>query len=143
MFKTHGRRISAALTLLVATFGSLLALAGPASADPINAKGGIELTVTCADGHSYTVVSNGNGHFTPAHDINSTATLIPLWFGEQMFTVTDPNGVVVDQETAPAIRSSSSTRPSCAAMARPEATPVKTSISRSFSGPNLAASMRT
>lgn len=108
MFKTRARRIAAALTLLVASFGGLMALAQPASADPLNAKNSFVLEVACDNGHSYTVVSNGNGNFTPVHDLNSTATLIPVSFGDQTFTLTDPNGVVVDQETAPAAAKGSS-----------------------------------
>lgn len=102
MFKTRARRILAALTLPAASLGCLLAVTQHASADPTNAKNAILLTVACTNGNTYTAATNGNGNFTPAHDVNSTATLIPLWFGEQTFTVTDPNGVVVDQETAPA-----------------------------------------
>lgn len=108
MFKTHARRVLAASAIIVTTFGGLLALARPASADPINAKDSLVVTVMCANGNTYSVVTNGNGNFTPAHDVNSTAMLIPLWFGEQTFTLTDPNGVVVDQETVPASAKGSS-----------------------------------
>jgi hypothetical protein len=34
--------------------------------------------------------------------VNSTATLIPVSFGEQTFTITAPDGTVLDQETQPA-----------------------------------------
>lgn len=101
MFATRTRRILAASTLLAASAGGLLATAQSAQADPTNAKNSLVLTVVCDNGHSYQAVTNGNGHFTPAHDLASTATLVPLSFGEQTFTVTDQNGMVVDQQTLP------------------------------------------
>lgn len=78
------------------------ALAAPALADPVNTKESLALNVVCDNGATSMVVSNGNGNWTPAHDLGSTATLIPLAFGEQTFTVTDQSGSVVDQETTPA-----------------------------------------
>jgi hypothetical protein len=101
MFATRARRIVAATALTAAATGSLLALAPAANADPVNAKNNTEVTVSCANGHSYSTVANGNGRFTPAHDMGSTATLIPLAFSNQLFTITDPNGMIIDQETAP------------------------------------------
>lgn len=94
------RRILLA-TALVAPLVAGTALAAPAGADPLHAKDSLQLQVSCANGRTYLVVSNGNGNWTPAHDLSSTSTLIPLAFGEQTFTVTDPSGTVVDQETQP------------------------------------------
>jgi predicted metal-dependent enzyme (double-stranded beta helix superfamily) len=71
----------------------------PAQADPTNAKNALQLTVPCDNGHTYSVVTNGSGAWTPAHDLNSTATLIPVSFGEETFTIYAPDGTVVDQET--------------------------------------------
>jgi hypothetical protein len=73
----------------------------PAHADPANAKNALPITVTCDNGHTYAAVANGNGAWTPAHDTGSTATLIPVAFGEETFTVTDADGNVIDQETSP------------------------------------------
>jgi hypothetical protein len=96
MHKTRLIALSfAAATALIATS------AGVANADPVNAKGALPLQVTCDNGHTYTAVGNGNGNFTPAHDLDSNAVLIPVAFGEITFTVTDPNGNIIDQETQP------------------------------------------
>jgi hypothetical protein len=74
----------------------------PAHADPSGAPEAIPLTVTCDNGVVYDVVSNGNGSWTPAHDLDSTSTLVPVAFGESTFTVTDASGTVLDTETQPA-----------------------------------------
>jgi hypothetical protein len=72
-----------------------------AHADPANAKNSLPLTVTCADGSTYQTVTNGNGAWTPAHDLGSTSTLVPVSFGTVTFTVYDAQGNIVDQETTP------------------------------------------
>ncbi len=72
-----------------------------AHADPVNAKNAFPITITCDNGSTYEAVANGNGAWTPAHDLGSTSVLVPLAFGEQTFTVYDPQGNIVDQETAP------------------------------------------
>jgi hypothetical protein len=83
----------------------LLAIAAlPASAAPARAGA---VTVQCG-ATTYQTWSNGNGQFTPVHDLASTSTLIPLAFGPTTFTVTDPNGVVVDSGTDPAAAKGSS-----------------------------------
>ena len=48
-----------------------------ASADPLNAKNSLSFPVTCDNGQSVTIVVNGNGEFTPAHVLGSTAVFIP------------------------------------------------------------------
>ena len=73
----------------------------PAQADPSHARGSLPLEVSCDNGQTYDVVTNGNGHWTPAHDLNSTSVLIPVAFGEQTFSIYDPDGNLIDQETAP------------------------------------------
>lgn len=72
-----------------------------AHADPVNAPGSLQITLTCDDGSTYEVVTIGNGHWTPAHDVNGQSTLVPLSFGTQTFTVYDAAGNVVDQESVP------------------------------------------
>lgn len=94
---TTSRVIIGAAAAAVLGFGTWT----PVHADPAKAKGAFPVTVTCDNGHTYSAVSNGNGNYTPAHDLDSTATLIPLSFGEATFTVYDANGVVVDSGTDP------------------------------------------
>jgi len=96
-----GRRILAVPAAVIALLAALFATAQVASADPINAPGAIPISVACNNGHVYSVVVNGNGSWTPAHDVNGTTTLIPLAFGEQVLTETDANGNVIEQTTTP------------------------------------------
>lgn len=80
--------------------GALLvgATAIPASADP---KKGEVTPLTCDNGKNYRVVVNGNGDYTPGHDLDSTAMLIPLAFGPFTGTVTDGEGNVVEEINEP------------------------------------------
>ena len=73
--------------------------AGTAGADPVNAPRAQDpFTVTCGN-RSYEVVTNGNGEFTPAHDINGTSMLIPVNFGPFTGTIRDADGNEVDSFT--------------------------------------------
>jgi hypothetical protein len=47
-----------------------------ASADPLNAKNSLAFPVDCG-GQTVQVVVNGNGEFTPAHVVGSTAVFVP------------------------------------------------------------------
>jgi hypothetical protein len=47
-----------------------------ASADPLNAKNSFAFPATC-DGQAVQVVVNGNGEFSPAHVVGSTAVFVP------------------------------------------------------------------
>lgn len=86
---------------LLATGGLILGFAaGPAVADPM--KGEV-IPLDCDNGESYTVVVNGNGAFTPAHDTDSNSMLVPVEFGEFTGTVTDAQGNVVDSFTEPGL----------------------------------------
>jgi hypothetical protein len=58
----------------------LAALAQSAAADPINAKNSLTFPATCDDGQTIQVVVNGNGAWTPAHVVGSTAVFIPQPF---------------------------------------------------------------
>jgi hypothetical protein len=94
-------------TLRVLTGAGAAAVLGlsvwaPAQADPIHASNALPIQITCDNQQTYDAVSNGNGNWTPAHDLNSTATLIPVAFGEQTVSVYDPDGNPVDQEILPA-----------------------------------------
>ena len=92
--------VSAARVTGLIVAGALLAgaTAIPASADP---KKGEVIPLDCDNGKSYRVVVNGNGEFTPGHDLDSTAVLIPLAFGPFTGTVTDSDGNVVETINEP------------------------------------------
>lgn len=116
-------RRSALVLAALAPLATTLLVVTPASADPIGAPDAFPLTVTCDNGMAYDVVSNGNGAWTPAHDLDSTSTLVPVAFGETTFTVTDSDGNVLDSETMPA-----STKGQSGTQAR------RTAVSCSYSG---------
>jgi hypothetical protein len=84
----HARKLAS----LLATGGAMFAIAAtPAGADP---KGGDTFPLVCDNGNSYTVTTNGNGDFTPAHNVNGTETFVPLAFGAFTGTFTDNEGHV-------------------------------------------------
>jgi hypothetical protein len=84
------------LTLL-AVFALLLAVfTQTASADPLNAKKSDVFTAVCG-GTQLMVSVNGNGEFTPAHVIGSTAMFIPSAFN-LTFSFT-PTGGTTQSET--------------------------------------------
>ncbi len=87
------------LSGLLAAGGLLLGLAAaPANADP---RKGELIPLDCDNGRSYTIAVNGNGEFTPGHDVNSTSMLVPVAFGAFTGTVTDSQGNVVETFTEP------------------------------------------
>jgi hypothetical protein len=69
----------------------MAALAQGAAADPINAKNSLTFPATCDDGQTVQVVVIGNGAFTPAHIVGSTAVFIPQAFNVT-FEFTPPGG---------------------------------------------------
>jgi hypothetical protein len=75
--------------LVIAAFGVLAAaaLATTAGADPVNAKNSFTVDATCPGSPPLTVVTNGNGEFTPAHVLGSTSVFIPTAF-DTTFTFT-------------------------------------------------------
>jgi hypothetical protein len=79
--------------ILAATVGLTIAAvgAGTASADPVNAKNRLPITLDCG-GDPLSAVTNGNGAWTPAHDVNGTGVFIPIEFGAQEGVFTDPDG---------------------------------------------------
>jgi hypothetical protein len=82
---------------LVALFAIVLAVfAQAASADPVNAKKSSPFIANCG-GPNLMVVVNGNGEFTPAHVIGSTAVFIPTAF-DLTFSFT-PIGGATESET--------------------------------------------
>jgi hypothetical protein len=81
--------------LLAAAATCACAIAAPvASADP--SKGGL-IHATCS-GQSVTVAVNGNGEFTPAHNVANTSVFIPTAF-DLTFTFTPANGPPQPPET--------------------------------------------
>jgi hypothetical protein len=83
--------------ILIALFAIVFAaFAQSASADPLNAKNSIVVTANCGSTQLRAVV-NGNGEFTPAHVIGSTAVFIPTAFN-LTFSFT-PTGGTKQSET--------------------------------------------
>ncbi len=81
------RRLCVALTLGILL---LTALAQGAAADPIN-KNSLAFPATCDNGQTVQVVVIGNGEFSPAHIVGSTAVFIPQAF-DLTFEFTPPGG---------------------------------------------------
>lgn len=104
MMLTSGR--CGAVLAMAAVFSS----AGAATADPGNAPNSTVVPLVCDNGSTYTAVINGNGAFSPAHDLASNTTLIPTAFGPFHGVVTDANGTVVNEFTDPAIDKGNSTK---------------------------------
>jgi hypothetical protein len=73
----------------------------PAGADPTGAKNASVFDLVCDDGTTTEIVVNGNGNWTPGHDLGSNAIFVPVSFGEVTGTVTDTEGDVVDTFTEP------------------------------------------
>jgi hypothetical protein len=71
------RRLCVALTLGILMLAALAQVAG---ADPTNAKNNLTFPATCDDGQTVQVVVNGNGAWSPAHVVGSTAMFIPQAF---------------------------------------------------------------
>lgn len=68
-----------------------------ASADPLNAKNSLAFPASCDNGQTVQVVLNGQGDFTPAHVVGSTAVFVP-----QAFDITiefTPSGGTTETET--------------------------------------------
>jgi hypothetical protein len=59
---------------------ALTVYAPAASADPLKAKNSLAFPATCDDGQTVQVVLNGQGEFTPAHVLGSTAVFVPQAF---------------------------------------------------------------
>ena len=88
------RRISVASVLAAVAIG---ALAGTASADPVKAKTSLAFPADCDNGQTVQVVVNGNGEFSPAHLVGTTAVFVPQAL-DVTFEFTPPGGPT-DTET--------------------------------------------
>jgi hypothetical protein len=91
------------VAVLTGTVAAIVLAAGTAGAAPVNAPSAQTVSLDCGSAGTYQIVTNGNGQFTPGHDLNSNRVLIPVAFGEQTFTETDANGNVVFTDTQPAV----------------------------------------
>ena len=93
------RLISLALATAV-----VAVLAQAASADPTNAKNSQVITANCG-AQQLQVSVNGNGEFTPAHVIGSTAVFVPTAFNVT-FSFT-PTGGTMQSDTDTSARAGS------------------------------------
>ena len=85
--------------VLGAALLALAVLVPTAAADPLNAKNSFAFPLTCDDGQTVQVVVNGNGEFTPAHVVGSTAVFIPQVF-DITFQFTLPGEPTQSETTA-------------------------------------------
>ena len=92
----HGLR--RAVTAMVVGGVVIAGSAGAAGADPK----GMPVDLHCGDDH-YSVVTAGNGAFTPAHDLASNTVFIPVVFGAFRGTLTNLDTDVVETFVDPMI----------------------------------------
>jgi hypothetical protein len=118
---------SALLVAGVALTASLTGM-GAAAADPH----GQEILIACDNGVTYHASINGNGAWSPAHDLASTTILIPIVIGEFHGTLTDASGTVIDEFTDPA-----TTKGSSGNQARATTTSCTFTIDDTFEDPDL------
>ena len=81
------------LLAFVAAAVAAAALVAPAGADPIHAKNAMKVQATCGT-KTLTAVVNGNGKFTPAHILGSTAVFVPTTLN-LTFTFTPTGGTTM------------------------------------------------
>ena len=121
-------RARLALIVTGLTMAVSLCGAGAASADPQ----GEAFPVVCENGITYQVTDSGNGAFTPAHDVGSTSTLIPVAFGEFHGTLTDSEGNVIEEFVDPPASKGSSGK-----QVRATTTSCTFTITETFDDPDL------
>jgi hypothetical protein len=93
------RRIAAGASVaLVTVVGPVIGLAtGPAGADPTNAKRSNVFPITCEENGTLTIVTNGNGRWTPGlvttnnqvghpYELHSSGSFTPTGGATQTFT---------------------------------------------------------
>jgi hypothetical protein len=101
-----GKTFAASAALGVALLASITA----AAADP-NGPSAELVSIDCGGGGSTQAAVNGDGEWTPAHDLESTGVFIPLEFGTFTGTLTDIEGNVVDQFVDPTVVPKGNARP--------------------------------
>jgi hypothetical protein len=94
--RTTARRLVAGMAIAIA---GVALTAGSAGAAPVNAPNATPITIDCGQGGTFDAIANGNGQFTPAHDLDSRRVLIPVSLGPTTFTARDAEGNVVFEET--------------------------------------------
>ena len=102
--------------LLGAAVLALAVFVPVASADPLNAKNSLAFPATCG-GQTVQVVVDGNGRFTPAHVVGSTAVFVP-----QAFNITfefTPTGGTTESVTDTSTKPTSTVTSSPAASTSP------------------------
>jgi hypothetical protein len=77
-------------TLIALTVAVAGVVVSSAAADPTGPRS-TPVTVVCGN-TTYQAVVNGNGAWTPAHDLNSTSILIPVSFGVETDVFTPSGG---------------------------------------------------
>jgi len=77
--------------VLALTFAFAGIVIAGATADPSGAKNSAPVMVVCGN-TTYDAVANGNGQWTPAHDLNSNRILIPVAFGPETDIFTPVGG---------------------------------------------------
>ena len=78
-------------TTLCAAVVGLAVFTSAASADPLKAKNSFAFPAICDNGQTVQVVVNGNGAFSPAHFVGTTAVFVPQAF-DLTFAFTPPGG---------------------------------------------------
>lgn len=88
-------------TVIASGIACVAALALAAGAFAANPHENPPVTIDCgADGSFQVMAVPGNGNFTPVHVIDG-GTLIPVAFSNQVATVYDSEGNIIDQEDVP------------------------------------------
>jgi hypothetical protein len=95
------RRLATALA--IAAIAAALT-AGTATAAPTKAPNATPIAIDCGPAGTFEAITNGNGEFTPAHDLDSHRVLIPTSIGPTTFVGKDAEGNVVFEETDPTVR---------------------------------------
>jgi len=89
------------------TFALAGIVVAAATADPTGAKNSAPVTIVCGT-TTYDAVANGNGQWTPAHDLNSNSILIPVAFGAETDVFTPAGGSPETMVSPPRAKGSAS-----------------------------------
>jgi hypothetical protein len=106
MLKTPARLLLLPAVALVAAG----VLAPAAGADPKPGRNSGLFDVVCGS-TTYHAIGEGNGHFTPAHDLASNTMLIPLSFGVFTGTSRYPDGHITVETDPPTAKGQSAKQP--------------------------------
>ena len=98
------RRLAGGLAALGLALVATTGVAGAAGPQ------GETFELDCDNGETYEVWSGGNGEFTPAHDVDSHTTIIPVAFGPFHGEVRNPSGGLEQEFDDPAVDKGQSAR---------------------------------